>query len=249
MYSKRGGAFNLSGIARRREGEIAQMKKIQEQEEQRKKLIQKVAECDIIEEEPLDPAAEQVLESQMVDLWGVQVANIEKIIDHATDLRINLADDALMNAQDEDISCVKFLKGIISEWRIRLFSLSDDDLRAKKQELKNLWVSLYALEPLFNGLNNHELTRDISELTEEIVEALRAQKFRHAINAYNRLAIGNSLWPIGVTQYSIHWKFSCDRVASEKSLHLFNNERSRQAVIAIKRLMNQFENFHKTPIH
>jgi pre-mRNA-splicing factor 18 len=150
-----------------------------------------------------------------------------------------------MDEQDSDHPTVKCFKGILNEWRFRLFSLPDEELKIRKSDLMTMWYCVFALQPLFDGLNRKVLSRDISIETGKIAEALKQGDYKSALDHYNLLAIGKSLWPIGITQYSIHWKFSCDLIDSDRMLHLFNSEPSRNAIISIKRLMNKHEEFHK----
>jgi hypothetical protein len=64
------------------------------------------------------------------------------------------------------------------------------------------------------------------------------------MNEYFQLAIGKALWPIEVTQFSTHCNFSSDLMDSEKILHVFNDETSRNAILALKVLINRFNDFH-----
>jgi pre-mRNA-splicing factor 18 len=181
----------------------------------------------------------------MADPWARLVSEFKRQLDSSPNLRVLIADDELLDALESDHPTVKFFKGILSEWRLRLFELTDEELAQRKPELTNMWYCLFALQPLFHGLNDHSLSRDISIETEAIAEELRRLNFKAALDHYNLLAIGKSLWPIGVTQHSIHWKFSCDLIDSDRVLHLFNSAPARNAIISIKRLMTKYQEFHQ----
>jgi pre-mRNA-splicing factor 18 len=194
---------------------------------------------------PVDDSITKQVDSQLVDPWARLVSEFKRQLDSSSNLRILIADDELLDALETDHPTVKFFKSVLSEWRLRLFDLTDEELAQRKAELTNMWYCLFALQPLFHGLNNHSLSRDISIETEAIAEELRKLNFKAALDHYHLLAIGKSLWPIGITQYSIHWKFSCDLIDSDRILHLFNSAPARNAIISIKRLMTKYQEFHQ----
>jgi pre-mRNA-splicing factor 18 len=199
----------------------------------------------ILPSAPADDAVSKRLDEQFVDSWARLVGDFQRQLESGSDLRVIIADDDLLEAQAKDHPTVKFFKGVLSEWRMRLFELPDEQLREMKAELTMMWYSLFALQPLFAGLNERSLGRDISLGTGHIAQALKKLNFKEALDHYNQLAIGNSLWPIGITQYSIHWKFSCDLIDSNRMLHLFNSEPARNAILSIKRLITKYQEFHQ----
>ena len=182
---------------------------------------------------------------QYTDSWSRIISSFKRQLESTENLRVMMADQSVYEEQPTDHASVKFLKGIINEWRTRLFALSDEELAQKKSELIIMWYCLFSLQPLFEGMNSHNLSRDISVETNAICDELKKLNFKKAMDHYNNMAIGNAIWPIGVTQYSIHWKFSCDLIDSERMLHLFNNEPARNAILSIKRLMNKYEEYYK----
>lgn len=185
---------------------------------------------------------------QFSDSWARILSEFRRQIESTDDLRQPMADPSVYTEHPDDHPTVKFFKGVFNEWRERLYELDDEELQKKKPELVVMWYCLFSLQPFFEGLNVHELGRDISVETEGIVTELKKLNFKKAVDHYNRMAIGTNLWPIGITQYSIHWKFSCDLMDSDRMLHLFNNEPARNAILSIKRLMSKYEEFHKTNI-
>jgi pre-mRNA-splicing factor 18 len=199
----------------------------------------------ILPSAPLDDYLTKEVNSQLTDSWARIVSEFKRQLDSSSDLRVLIADEELLEEQPTDHATVKFFKGVLSEWRIRLFSLTDEELQLRKPELTTMWYCLFALQPLFSGLNRRDLSRDVSIETGAIANELKKLNFKGALDHYNNLAIGNSLWPIGITQYSIHWKFSCDLIDSERMLHLFNNEPARNAIVSIKRLMTKYQEFHE----
>jgi len=71
-----------------------------------------------------------------------------------------------------------------------------------------MWYCLFALQPLFSGLNERILSRDISIETGKIVEELKKLDFKKALDHYNNLAIGNNIWPIKYFQNESNSRFS-----------------------------------------
>jgi pre-mRNA-splicing factor 18 len=200
----------------------------------------------ILPETPVSDETLKQLNDRLTDLWAGIFSEFKRQLDSASDLRVLIADDEIMIEHDHDHPTVRFFKSLLNEWKIRLFSLPDDELNRKKRELALMWHCVFALQPLFYGLNDRSLSPDISIETEKITECLKRLDYKNALEHYNILAIGNNLWPIGITQYSIHWKFSCDRIDSDRMLHLFNGEVARTAIISIKRLMTKHQEFYHT---
>ena len=59
------------------------------------------------------------------------------------------------------------------------------------------------------------------------------------------LAIGNAAWPMGVTMVGIHERAGRERIFSQNTAHVLNDEQSRKYVQAIKRIMTFCQ--HKYP--
>lgn len=191
-----------------------------------------------------DDTTSRAFDSQLIDSWAKIVSEFKRQLDSSPDLRAPLADETVTDEQPGDHSTVKFFKGLLNEWRLRLYALDDAELTARKPELTMMWYCTFALQPLFNGFNEKSLSADISIETGKIASALKKMQYKLALDHYNLLAIGKSLWPIGVTNYSIHWKFSCDLIDSDRVLHIFNSESGRNAILSIKRLMTKHQEFH-----
>lgn len=215
-----------------------------EEYEKRQKLIEfkKAQELIAVED---DPDIDEKVNKQLTDSWSLVVTRFQRQIEESKDLRIDLAGPEVYEEQVDDDHRVKFLKGIFKEWRYRLNNLPDEELVKKKDELCNLWYCLFALQPLFNALNNRTLSADLTINIDRIVDALKKPDFNKAYAAYNDMAIGNAIWPIGVTQYSIHWKFSMDLMDSKNVLHIFNSEAGRNAILSIRRFMNVYRQIHQ----
>ena len=240
--------LNLKTKAQRdKEAEEELQKRMRQSDEQRRAIIEQ-AEKDGLKIEKVSAEIRKEVDAQMADTWSRIVSEFKKQIESTNDLRMCFADSNQIDEQPDDHFVVKFFKGILNEWRLRLYSLPDSELLNHKKELATMWYCLFALQPFFDGMNEHNLSRDISRYSEQIVQHLKKLEYKNAFDSYNQMAIGKSLRPIGVTQFSIHWKFSCDLLDSDRMIHLFNNEPARNAILSIKRLMNKYEEFHKQPI-
>jgi pre-mRNA-splicing factor 18 len=193
------------------------------------------------------PPDAQAIDSQLVDPWARLVSEFKRQLDSSTDLRVMIADDALLDAVAADHPTVKFFKGVLAEWCLRLFALPNEELARRKPELTMMWYCLFALQPLFRGLNEETLSRDIAIEAAAIANELKKLNFETALDHYNLLAIGKGPWPLWTTEYSLYWKFWCDLIDCDRILHLFNSAPARNMAISIKRLMTKYEEFHRAP--
>ena len=192
-----------------------------------------------------DPEIQKLLDKQLTDDWSQIISQFQRQLESTNDLRCDIAGPEIYEPNDEDDPRVKFFKGIFKEWRFRLNELPDEQLLKKKDEIIKMWYTLFALQPLFKGLNENKLSAELTVNLSRIVKALKIPDFHKAYTAYSDMSIGKAIWPIGITEYAIHWKFSADRIASEKVLHIFNSEPGRNAVLAIRRLMNVYKDIHQ----
>lgn len=219
--------------------------KEQEEFEKRQKVLEFKKAQEVIAVEN-DAEIDEKINKQLTDSWSLVVTRFQRQFEESKDLRIDLAGPEVYEEQENDDHRVKFLKGIFKEWRYRLNELPDEELAQKRDELCNMWYCLFALQPVFDGLNNRTLSTELTFNIERIVDALKKTDFSKAYGAYNDLAIGNNVWPIGVTQYSIHWKFSMDLMDSKNVLHIFNSEAGRNAVLSLRRFINIYKQIHNS---
>lgn len=215
---------------------------------ERKKKLELLMEAKEILPDKNDDSIAKAVDKQMTDEWTLICTQFQRQLEATKDLRVDIAESSVYEIQENDHSSVKFLKSLFNEWRISLNMLSDEELNKKKYELSNMWYCLFALQPLFDGYNNDTLCKEIAIGVNRIVEELKKNNMDEADQAYFDLSIGNNIWPVGITQFSIHWKFSVDIIAAEKVLHIFNNECSRNAIKAVRSLMNKYKELHKRKI-
>lgn len=226
------------------EERLRQVAKIKTELDRHRKLQSIQAARGILPEEALNTAQQEKLSQQFTDPWSKILSEIKRQLDGSGDLRVLIADDNAFIPQEKDHRNVRFFKGLLSEWQFRLFSLSNEELANRRPDLEEMWQTLFALQPLFEGFNERTLSSEITNGVNAIVDSLQKSDYQSADAAYFELAVGKSLWPIGITQFSIHWKFSVDLMDSEKVLHIFNSETGRNAITSVRKMMNKYKEFH-----
>ena len=60
---------------------------------------------------------------------------------------------------------------------------------------------------------------------------------KQALKAYTDLAIGNAAFPIGIAATSIHARTARDRISAANQQNIMKDEKQRQYVTTLKRLM------------
>jgi pre-mRNA-splicing factor 18 len=64
------------------------------------------------------------------------------------------------------------------------------------------------------------VNKQIVEKMYEIVSSLKAMDFVKANDAYYRMAIGNSPWPIGVTCVGIHERSAREKISTDQTARI-----------------------------
>uniref|UniRef100_A0A8C5KPG7 Pre-mRNA-splicing factor 18 n=1 Tax=Jaculus jaculus TaxID=51337 RepID=A0A8C5KPG7_JACJA len=82
------------------------------------------------------------------------------------------------------------------------------------------------LRPLFRKLRKRNLPADIKESITDIIKFMLQREYVKANNAYLQMAIGNALWPIGVTMIGIR-----------PVTHVLNDETQWKYIQGLKKLM------------
>jgi len=94
------------------------------------------------------------------------------------------------------------------------------------------------LTPLFNMLRMHTLPADIAiHLAEMVKFCVVERDYVQANNAYLRLSIGESPWPLGITMTQIHVRPGHEKIKAKNISHIFNDESQRRYIQGVKRLM------------
>jgi len=93
------------------------------------------------------------------------------------------------------------------------------------------------IKPLFRQLKNKQLEPDILARITEITHFMQKREYMNAQDAYLKLSIGNSPWPIGVTMVGIHERSAREKIFAAQVAHVLNDETSRKWIQSIARLM------------
>jgi pre-mRNA-splicing factor 18 len=93
------------------------------------------------------------------------------------------------------------------------------------------------LKPLMKQLRKRSLDNDVLQALAEIVCYMQQREYLKASDAYLRLSIGNAPWPIGVTMVGIHERSAREKINSNSTAHVLNDETSRKYIQSLKRLL------------
>ncbi|RUS12794.1 LOW QUALITY PROTEIN: Prp18 domain-containing protein, partial [Endogone sp. FLAS-F59071] len=92
---------------------------------------------------------------------------------------------------------------------------------------------------IFRGHTNaNDLEPDILARITEITHNMQQRLYLKAQDAYLRLSIGNSPWPIGVTMVGIHERSAREKIFAAQVAHVLNDETTRKWIQSLKRLMS-----------
>jgi pre-mRNA-splicing factor 18 len=78
------------------------------------------------------------------------------------------------------------------------------------------------LKPFFKRLKEKKMEKDVAELIAEICHWIYQREYVNANDAYLRLSIGNSAWPIGVTAVSFNYDYNVETNVKVETV-LFNH--------------------------
>jgi len=151
--------------------------------------------------------------------------------------------------------CLKWLKKWSDDWKKDL-DLRPPDIakspRGRDAEDEHK-TTMKSLSYLFEQLKNRSLPEPVKKGIWLVVQAMIDRNYIHA-NAVllNAIAIGNSPWPIGVTQVGIHTKsaarekISASHMNKNASAHVMGDEASRKYLQGLKRLISVVQRLFPT---
>ncbi|RUS26051.1 hypothetical protein BC938DRAFT_471289 [Jimgerdemannia flammicorona] len=133
-----------------------------------------------------------------------------------------------------------FLKRILREWEESLDERPDEVKRSVqgKRIAATMKQTADYLKPLFRQLKSRDLEPDILARITEITHNMQQRLYLKAQDAYLRLSIGNSPWPIGVTMVGIHERSAREKIFAAQVAHVLNDETTRKWIQSLKRLMS-----------
>jgi len=138
----------------------------------------------------------------------------------------------------------------ISKWLQKWMKDWEEDLEARDDSIKASAPGRQAdvrfketeqyLKPLYSRLKHRSLDVNLLAGIKLIIDAMKDRNYLHAYKIYMGVAIGNSPWPIGVTQVGLHERSAREKISfkySSGSAHIMNDEATRKFIQALKRLM------------
>jgi len=93
------------------------------------------------------------------------------------------------------------------------------------------------VRPFFQKLQKKMIPSEIIIKILKIVQSLKNNNYAVANDTYYRMAIGNSAWPMGVTNVGIHERSSRDKITTAEVAHVLNDDTQRKYIQAVKRMM------------
>jgi len=148
----------------------------------------------------------------------------------------------------------------IEKWVKRWMKEWEDDLERRPDDIKNsgsghqttltFRQTVKYLEPLYNHLHSTSLHDELRTGLWMMVQAMRDRNYLYANDIYLKLAIGNSPWPIGVTQVGIHERSAREKISHVMNqsgiAHIMNDEATRKYLQAMKRLITFMQRAYPT---
>ena len=139
----------------------------------------------------------------------------------------------------DEMKVSKYFKRLLNWWDYDLSQRGSEGRLTAKGRLDNKTFRQCKdyMKPLFKLCLKQQVHPDILERLLEIVKCCETGDFRTANDAYIRVAIGNSAWPIGLTMVGIHERSSREKISSSNVAHAMNNELQRKYLTSVKRLV------------
>jgi len=137
---------------------------------------------------------------------------------------------------------IKWLKKWSTDWEADMDSRSDDIKKtaAGKHATLRFEETMQYLKPLYLRLKHKNIDPELLAGISLIVQAMKDRNYIHANKIYLGLAIGNSPWPIGVTQVGLHERSAREKISfkgTSGKAHIMNDEATRKYIQALKRLI------------
>jgi len=131
------------------------------------------------------------------------------------------------------------LKKLLKLWEATLQERSDLVKKTQAGRLETLTFKQTKnyIKPLLKLLKSRSLAEDLRNPIHDMCMFIGEREYVKAHDAYLRMAIGNAAWPMGVTMVGIHERSSREKIFSNQTAHVLNDETQRKYIQSIKRLM------------
>lgn len=145
----------------------------------------------------------------------------------------------------------KYLRRWCDDWERDLEGRPEEvkqSLEGKQSTVRFLESKEY-FRPLFSRLKQRSLHPEMVAGLKMMVEAIKDRNYLHAYKIYMGIAVGNSPWPIGVTQVGLHERAAREKISFKGTMgqaHIMNDEATRKFISALKRLMTFLQRAYPT---
>lgn len=128
---------------------------------------------------------------------------------------------------------------VLSEWARALARRPKEvkDSFPGKQAFNIFATAISNLTPMYRKLERDTLADDILKSIVDIAYLAQSKRYVDANNAYLRLSIGNTAWPIGVTMVGIHERSAREKLHDEGTAHIMSDEETRKILQGLKRAL------------
>ena len=143
--------------------------------------------------------------------------------------------------EPEDL-ITKYLTMWCEEWR-RDMDARSEEVRESPQGVQATSLfkqTMVFFRPLLSRLAQRELNADLLAGMYLMVIAMRDRSYLQAYDVYMKVTIGNSPWPIGVTQVGLHERSAREKIRkghSGAAAHIMTDEATRKFLQGMKRLL------------
>jgi pre-mRNA-splicing factor 18 len=151
--------------------------------------------------------------------------------------------------------CLKSIQKWCKDWLqdLRSRPVEAAETASGKHAYHEYKTTIMAFQYLFDQLVSRTLPEDVRKGVWLMVQAMKERNYMHA-NAIllNAIAIGNSPWPVGVTQVGIHTKsaarekISTTHLNKNAAAHIMGDEATRKYLHGLKRLLTVMQRIYPT---
>lgn len=151
-----------------------------------------------------------------------------------------LAPRARDQCESDEEFCLYWLKRMLALWDLDLQARPDAEKRSYGGQNASATQkqTRQSMKPMFRKLKQRTMAADfLGHLTDIVRLCSESRDYMAANEAYVRIAIGESQWPIGAVQVGIHSRASHDKLRTGGDAHALADEQTRKYVQGIRRLV------------
>ncbi|KAI8874422.1 hypothetical protein GQ42DRAFT_140890 [Ramicandelaber brevisporus] len=157
-------------------------------------------------------------------------------------------DPSLSSTEPKKLSRMirRYIRAVLDEWEVELSKRSPEEQQtvSGRQAASLYNESSDHLVPLLKQLKKNTVEEDVMYKIGDVLQYVQKREYRTANEAYLRLSIGNSAWPIGVDMVGIHQRTERHKIESNKAVSALNDEVTRKWVHALKRIITWMQSIY-----